>query len=113
MQLPLAAISPTAAAAATPVAAAAVPTAVAIAVAVAAAITITVAVAAAAATTRLLAGLPAGRTAPRFVGEALLRVKLLFARGEHELRATIPARQRFVSVAHRSPLLLRIDHDPL
>src|SRR6266545_2374306 len=66
-----------------------------------AAVAVPIAVAAAASATALLARLPAGWATRGLISEALLCVELLLTRREHELRATIPARQRFVSVAHR------------
>src|SRR5262245_29199396 len=97
-----------AAEAAAPATAAAAPAAIATAVALAIAVPATavivpIAVAAAASATALLARLPAGWTTRGLIGEALLCVELLLTRREDELRAAIPARQRFVSVAHRSP----------
>ena len=99
---PAAAATATAAPAAASAATIASASAVAITIAVpAAAVAIPLTVAAAASATALLARLPAGRTTRGLIRETLLRVELLLTRREDELRATVPARQRFVSVAHR------------
>src|SRR5690348_7122598 len=72
------------------------------AVAAPATVAVSLAIAAAPATGRL-AGLAARRAARGLVGETLLRVELLLARREHKIHPTIPTRDRFVCVAHRSP----------
>ena len=72
------------------------------AVAIAAAVAIAIAVATAAARAAGLALLPAGGAARRLIGKALLRVELLLAAGEDEIHPTVPTRDCFVCVTHRS-----------
>ena len=104
LALPATKASARATAATAPATAAVAIAAAAISAAAATTVAVPIAIAAAAsASAALFARLPARSTARRLVGEALLRVEFLLSRREDELRATVPARQRFVSVAHRSP----------